>query len=438
MSQSFKVCPICQAQNHSDARLCSTCGTAIAEVEARALIHEGPTAWKRYDYRYGETDLFEGSMRFRGRLLSFVLLVATITVILVAGIVLARSGLGLQHSQETVNAPAARVTRQPLPTITTGPPTATFTPSPLPTMIPTETFTPQPCIRRVASGDSLIGIIARCGHTSLDIMPTVQAINGIADETRIQVGQDIVVPWPSPTFDPVATGIPAIESAARFEEAAVNADLSLLSFDPLAPTVTATLLPGVAWHKVAANENMILIALQYDTDAKALSDLNPEIEFALCDFGLTFGGPECLVNLLQGQRMRVPAPTPTPTLQPTSSGSETPTPLPIATKNTPHVISPADQSFFGLLDHITLRWVTTGTLTSDEVFRIAVSDIATDTTYTADTRDLYFIVPAIWQAIDDQRHTYMWQVSIVDVNSGNISLATDTRTFVWQGGGGSN
>jgi hypothetical protein len=322
--------------------------------------------------------------------------------------------------------------------VTPGLPTATFTAIPTETAVPTIAPTPSPCIRRVSAGDSLIGIIAGCGHDSLEIMPTVVAINGIVDETRILIGQEIVVPWPSPTVDPLATPVPAIDSATLFDDDASADEFSLLSFDPFAPTATATLLPGLLWHTVASGENMIAIAVRYDTDAKVLSDLNPEIEFALCEFGQTYGGPECIVELSVGQTMRVPAPTPTITPWPTPSGSETPTPIPSPTQNTPHILSPANQAFFGAQDQITLRWIATGTLAANEIFRIAVSDIATSATNTADTRDLFFIVPPQWQAPDDQRHTYLWQVSIVNIESGTINQTTETRTLVWRGAGATN
>ena len=154
----------------------------------------------------------------------------------------------------------------------------------------------------------MIGIISRCGHSSLEIMPTVKAINGIVDETRIQIGQDIVVPLPSATVDPLATADQTSNGSASLEDTSAADGLALLSFDPFAPTEIPTLLPGLAWHSVAAGENMIAIAVQYDTDAKQLSDLNPEVEFALCDFGLPFGGGECIVDLAEGQALRVPAP----------------------------------------------------------------------------------------------------------------------------------
>ena len=437
MADTFKVCPICQAQNQSNASTCATCGTSIMDVAVwRAEDYQKPRA--DYDFRYGETDLSEATVYDKGRLLSL----AAAAILIFAGGIMAAAFLLQRTSLEPTSlipaTTAATRIRPLLPTVTSGLPTATFTAIPTRTEAPTITPTPRPCIRRVTEGDSLIGIISGCGHRSLDILPTVVAINGIVDETRILIGQEIVVPWPSPTADPLATPAPAIDAAALSDDAENADEFALLSFDPFAPTPTATLLPGLMWHTVAAGENMIAIAVQYNTNAKVLSDLNPEIEFALCEFGQAYGGPECIVELGVGQTVRVPAPTPTLTPWPTPSGSETPTPLPSATENTPHILSPPNQAFFGPQDQITLRWIATGALAQDEVFRIALSDIATGATNTADTRDLLFIIPPQWQAPDDQRHTYLWQVSIVNVESGAVNQTTETRTLVWRGAGANN
>ena len=330
-----------------------------------------------------------------------------------------------------MTAPLATV-RPTLPayaTVTMGPPTATLTATAMPTIPPTETLTPAPCARQVATGDSLISIIAGCGHRSLALLPTVMALNGIVDETRIQIGQRIVVPLPTPTINPNATAAPVDEAAS-----ADDGGLALLSFDPFAPTIEPTLLPGLMWHTVAADENMILIALQYESDAKQLSELNPEVEFALCEFGMRFGGGECLVNLSQGQRIRVPAPTATPTLAPTSSGRETSTPTATATVNAPHAYSPIDETIFTARDQITLRWVATGSLRPDQVYEVVVESESGDR-FNAETRDLFYILPPQWQAADSQLRAYNWHVTIVNGATGERSSATETRRFFWQGAG---
>jgi hypothetical protein len=291
-------------------------------------------------------------------------------------------------------------------------------------------------VETVVAGDSLIGIILRCGHNTRDIVPTVVELNGIADETRIQVGQQIIVPWPTPTTDPNATPTQTPEPSSNAE--GTPDEVALVAFDPFAPTATATLLPGVMWHTVQPEENMIIIAANYGANAKVLSDLNPEINFARCDFGQTYGGPECIVQLSQGQQVRVPSPTGTPTIEPSPSGSETPTPLPTATFNAPSAINPANQAFFGEFEQVTLRWVSTGTLAHNEVYRVAVSDITSGEAYIADTRDLFYILPEDWQASDGNRHNYIWQVSVVNTDTNQSSYSTETRTFVWQGIGESN
>ncbi len=447
MSQSsysfnaFKRCPICAANNPSSARVCSNCGTAIVDVEPRNVRAESILSSRNYDYRHGETDLYEGALGAApGRLLLGIFVFA---IALLAGLALAIiSNLSQVADTRLVDlSPTAMPARQQFPTVTAGIPTAAPSPTPPPTMVPTETFTPAPCIHRVAAGDSLISIIARCGYSSLDILPTVKAINGIVDETRIQVGQEIVVPLPSATVDPLASPVPQLDASANLEGNPAADGLALLSFDPFAPTETPTLLPGLMWHRVAAGENMIAIAVRYDTNAKQLSDINPEVEFALCEFGLPYGGGDCIVELVEGQALRVPAPTATITPVPTLSGSETPVPPATATVNAPFAVSPPDQAFFVASDQITLRWVATGALTANETFRIDIAELGANNEYTAETRDLYFIVPRQWQAEDDQRHTYTWQVSIVkrqpEAKPEESIQATGIRTLVWEGSRGS-
>ncbi len=432
MSESFKVCPICATRNQRHAALCATCGTTIAEIAPQEAAAEREPAEAPYDYRLGETDLAEASLRRTGRVLSALLVGLLLALAAVAAFALLSSRPGEEPGAGAP--PATKPGRVAGPTVTRGPPTATFTPSPLPTLAPTDRPTPAPCRRRVAAGDSLIGIITGCGHRNLDILPTVMALNDIADETLIQVGKEIVVPLPSPTPDPAAppTPAPAVESDAA---SAGGLELALLAFDPLSPTETPTLLPGLMWHDILPDENMIAIALQYKTKAKALSDLNPEIEFLLCDFGLDYGGPECTVHLKQGQRIRVPAPTPTMTAIPTASGSETPTPLPTATFNAPIAQSPPDGASFSPLDQVTLRWVSTGRLAASEVYRVVINDDRTGASYTANTRELFYIIPATWKPQDAQSHRYAWYVSVLDESSGVIAHSSAERAFVWQGAG---
>ncbi|MCY4539800.1 MAG: LysM domain-containing protein [Chloroflexi bacterium] len=437
MSESYKRCPICEARNHGNASTCSTCGTTIEDVEAQALADESQLAPRAYDYRHGETDLYEGALNVTARRLFAGIAVVGIALLGVTVLAIVSDLSGRENVPLGELSPSAAPTRPSFATVTPGFPSPVPSPTPLPTLVPSETPTPSPCIHRVAAGDSLISIIAGCGYRKLDILPTVKAINGIVDETRIQVGQEIVVPLPSATRDPLSESVPQLNAAASVDDTPASEGLALLSFDPFAPTETPTILPGLTWHTVAAGDSMIAIAVQYDTDAKNLSDLNPEVAFALCDFSLPYGGGECIVELIEGQTLRVPAPTATITPVPTLSGSETPVPPATATVNAPFAVGPPDRAFFGASDQITLRWVATGTLAADEVFRVAFSEVGAVDRFTADTRDLFFILPRRWQADDDQRHTYIWQVSIVDQTTDASPQATGIRTLVWEGSGGS-
>lgn len=426
---SNKVCPICETRNHHNAALCLTCGATIADVPPRPVSEASQQPGAQYDYRYGETDLAESSLAQRGRIGSLILL--ALLIIALAGLALVLLSRQFNQAYSALPSPSetARPTRMAGPSVTPGLPSATPMPSPPPTATSTPIPTPAPCLRTVAEGESLIAIIARCGHTSLAILPTVMALNDISDETLVQIGMEISVPRPTPTVDPDAP-----PSEARSSDDAAS-QLERLAFDPFAPTLTPTLLPGLMWHHVQPDEDMIYLAVIYQTNVKMLADLNPEIDFPLCDFGEVFGGPECTVQLRVNQAVRVPAPTPTITPTPGRSGSATPRPSPTATFNAPVAQSPADQAYFAPGDRVTLRWVGTGKLDSDEVYRIDFANLDEERRFRAHTRELFLIVPAEWQSQSASSQRYSWQVSVWNEASQTTSYTSESRTLLWQGAG---
>ena len=439
MSEAFKVCPICETRNQPQAVLCATCGTTLTNVAPQPSSRPAEPTETTYDYRLGESDLAEESLNRAGRIMSVLLILLIIAIVAAVANQILSTRTSDPSAAEAARLPTTTPPHIAGPTVTHGPPTATYTSSPIPAPPPTDTVTPSPCIRRVAAGDSLIAIVSRCGHRNLAILPTVMELNGITDETRIQIGQEIIVPLPSPTRDPAESEAPAAESEIDSASADPGAArVALLAFDPFAPTLTPTLLPGLMWHTVQPNENMIVIAIQYESNAKTLSDLNPEIEFSLCEFGLAYGGPECTVPLRQGQLMRVPAPTPTITPIPTASGSETPTPMPTATFNAPIAQSPPDGAFFAPREQVTLRWVATGRLSPNDVYRVALIDTDTGDSYDTETGELFFIVPSEWGPNDENSHHYSWQVSVLNKITGGILHSSQARGFVWQGAGQSS
>jgi hypothetical protein len=304
--------------------------------------------------------------------------------------------------------------------------------------------TPSPCIQQVEEGDDLYAVVFRCGHRHYeDIINQVVEINGLADPSRIQIGQVLEIPWPTPTPDP---NLVVTEEAGAMEDSA----LAVAAADgqaveegtPLAglsATPTETLQPGVMWHRVLKDENVIVIAYEYGVNVEVLSQLNPEIPFSQCDFSLDTGGAACTVMLFEGQLIRVPAPTPTPTLSPTPSGSETPTPTATPTYNAPSALSPENRATFPRGELVTLRWVASGTLAPGQAYRIEVTNQTTGSYFTANTQELFFIIPEGWQGQDNQLHEYRWMVSVINTNDpDNPVFTSEARMFRWQGRGENN
>lgn len=441
---AYKICPICASPSPRTASTCSVCGadltTAPAVEERREDVQRDPG----YDHRYGETDLDESNLKWRGAtyaLLAGVLLTGTLCVgsALFVGArifeMLAVPGSAPLPSPTPNSLLAATNTPRPtmfLPTVTQAPPTRTPTPSPAPT------DTPGPCIQQVQPGDSLIAIVGRCGHRNLAVIDLVLEMNNLSAPEVIQSGQTLEIPWPTPTEDPDSQLEETPEGEANSAASAsvvIGAPLSgsdtLARLPAAAPT--ATLQPGVTWHRVVSGENIISVAFSYGANVKILSELNPEVTFSQCDFGLSTGGPNCVVQIYEGQMLRVPAPTPTPTLSPTPSGSETPTPTATPTFNAPAALSPGDGRLFLRDEFVTLRWIASGTLSARQVYRIRVTDVTAGNIYEADTTELSFVLPAEWQGHNERRHEYRWTVSVVDLdNPQQPFFTTEPKTFLWE------
>jgi len=440
---AVQQCPICRAQQPLEATRCGLCGAALngipvaaAQGTARRKMRsktplEGPVA-ARWDE--GETDLYEGalpSLSLQG------LLVIVVTLAIVGGAGLFVTTRLIERSRPTPTAlptltvvaaaqsgAAPSATLPPTNTkVAVPPPTldlATVTPAP-----PTPSITPTkgPCLQKVKPGDTVYGLAARCGHKDMAVVDVILEANNLKSASQLQIGQTLEIPWPTPTGAPPGQGdsTPGTPGAA----AALNAE--------------PTLLPGVGWYVVKKGDTASAIVYKFNTNIKTLRDLNPEIEFLQCDFGLPTGGPACTLRpmLGEGQRVRVPAPTPTPSLPPTLTGSETATPTPTATFNAPFSQSPDDNMLFIDTEIPTLRWVASGQLGPNEVYLVTVRNRDTNTTYQATTRELALQLPAEWQPTDGKRHVFEWSVAVASVGDNKTpvpsNFTTETRTFTWQG-----
>jgi len=437
LSHSVKICPTCDTQNHINVALCSRCGTPLGQVRALVQPDNEQGDSTGYNFRFGETDLLESATYPSANRAFIVFFVGFIAFLGVVVLLINRVALDMPPLMDATAPAGTAFPTLSLSTVTLGPPTPTETFTPPPTPTPSTTPTRSPCTQRIGDGGSLIGAITACGYNNLDVMPTVMALNNITDAGQIRVGQEIIVPWPTETLDPnlIPTETPIPESGSSSSNEGENELLSLnLSIDPFAPTATATLPAGVMWHSVQPNENITVLALLYNANAKVLSELNPEVDFARCEFGERFGGPECLVQLSIGQQMRVPAPTPMPTLSPTPDPNATATPTATPTYNKPNIVSPSDKQFFGTNELVSLRWIPSATLREGEAYRVDIFDMTSGGNFTGLTTDIFFLVPSEWRGQVKDRHEYRWTVGIVlQTAAEQITFQTEPRTFVWQG-----
>ncbi len=432
-------------ENPPHARFCNNCGAALVAPELQPQTTTPPQTFRS---RFGESDLMESELRWR----SGPVIVSGLLVLLVAlcgGATLFAMNVVSPGAPNEPDPAVEMIQQQVIPaenaTLTTNTPRPTVPFATVTNAPPTVTPTPTegPCLITVQSGATLYGILALCGHRDFDVLDEVLEINDLADGTSLQLGDVIEVPRPTPTLDPNATEEAGDDSDGAVEgEASGGGFASILlaegveDLPTFTPSPSPTLPPGVMWHLIEPNQDITTIAYLYSSGVEVLSQLNPEIDFAQCDFGEFTGGPDCTVFLRAGQQMRVPAPTPTPTLEPSPSGSETATPTATATFNAPILTSPGSGALFRRDELVTLRWAGTGTLGEDEVYRVEIRNLTVDVEYTQDVRDPLFILPSDWQQLDGRRHEYRWRILIIDrSNPTEPKFQTPFRTFTWEATG---
>lgn len=455
LSQARKRCPICDTQNPHKAAFCSNCGASLADVDLELTGTSRPRGRTApYDFRYGETDLAEDGLRGKARafLTGIVLLIVTGAAAFGALVVFPALQPPPSPTPTLNPAAAAEATTTARPTVifatvTQGSPTLTqtATPSPSPTM--TETFTPEPCIVQVQPQEGMISLVSRCGHRSLDVIPLVVTLNGLNDENSLRSGQTIIIPYPTPTPDPNAAD-PTEETGSTGAVAMTIDNSKLSAADADATSVAATQAvdpffrptptnpPGVQNYTVVFGDTITSIIAKFQTDINSIDMLNPSLTFSQCEMGTTFGGNTCTVFLVEGQVLRVPAPTPTPTLSPTSSGSETPTPTATPTYNAPNPLRPSERAYFRRDQVVTLRWAATGALGANEVYLVTVQDLTRGQTFRAETRDLFFILPAAWQGPSATQYEYAWTIAVATAGKpSSAAYTTRPLTFTWAGRG---
>ncbi len=293
-----------------------------------------------------------------------------------------------------------------VPSPTPIPPTATYTPtitpeptetSP-PTMTPTITSTPAPTdtprpprYHIVASGDTLIGISLR-----FRIAPeAIAEANNLGPAQSIQVSQELVIPWPTPT--------PPLESVViQINNEPALADVTDCEIYTIQPNDTA--------FGIAAARGIPLEAI------RAVNRLTRE-SLELLQPGDTL----CLPEIVYTDALPpTPGPSPTPSL----------TPLPVG----PNLLYPVNWATIDPAQEIVrFVWTAVKDLTPDEWYMVELTDLtAVDSVpYRGFTRDTAFRLPDNWRPDDGNEGQEMrWRVSIVQVTGER----TDGR-FIYTYGG---
>jgi LysM repeat protein len=321
------------------------------------------------------------------------------------------------ESVRSVAEPTPRPTRDVLassgltatPTsLPTEPPTETETPSPTntpaPTNTPLPTNTPRPPrFHNVETGESLIGISLRYGGITVDSIAEANSLD--LNNPLIQVGQDIIIPWPSPT--------PPLQAIV----AEVGEDKVLVD-----PSVCPP------FYEIKEGDTLFQLAAVNRVPLEAMLAIN----YLTIDSVLQPGDVICIPNVeIGGILPPTPGPSPTPSLTPPPPGPRLLYPAPGATVENPAGV-------------VALQWLVVQDLAPDEYYMVEVTDLTAVDSYPRRgfTRQTSFQVPADWRADEAEEHEFRWRVSLVRVTGeredGSFiytygGRASQDGTFFWLG-----
>lgn len=326
------------------------------------------------------TGVMESIVKTRLSLTAVLGIIAAVVLVLVAATAVWRFG----SSSETTTTPTGEAgetavitasnpspTWTPLPTQTSRPtPTPTITPSPQ----PTATLQP-PRLHIVTSGETLIGLAAFY-RVSVE---SIVAENNLAGPDAIQVNQQLLIPWPTPT--------PPLVPVAK----EVNGELVIAD-----PT-------DCERYTAAEGDSLSAIAVRFDVDFNLFLEVNR----INVDYVLQPGDSLCIPRIIFGATLPpTPGPSPTPTNTPPPRG--------------PVLLYPIDNAAVQPPDGvITLQWAAVKTLAEDELYMVEVTDM--DEPYPIPmrgfTRATSFQIPANWRPAVAETHQMRWRVAIVRVTN---------------------
>lgn len=386
------------------------CGTELADVEAEveapksAAVEPAPKPRPIDSSEAEAPEVFEAVMEgHRSRSLLWL----TVVIVLVTFV----AGIFLLATQD------ADVSLAMVPTLTSVPATSTYTPTwtPLPsetsppTETPTPTFTPVPTdtprpprFHSVASGETLFGL-------SLFYRISAESIaqeNDIPQTTQIQVGQQLVIPWPTAT--------PPLES---------------LMLDINEETVVAD-VTDCEIVVIEAGDSIYGLSARRNVPAEAIIAVNRLTEDTMQM--LQPGDTLCVPRIIYGDTLpATPGPSPTATATSFPAG--------------PSLLYPIMGTVIDeLSDIIALQWTAVKDLAEDEWYMVELTDMDTldAMPHRAFTRDNALRVPDSWRPIVPEMHEMRWRVSIVKVtgereDGGFIytygGRSSDDAFFTWLG-----
>ena len=298
------------------------------------------------------------------------------------------------------------------------PPTATATPvwtplpseTPFPSPTPTITLTPRPTdtpqpprFHAIAAGETLIGLSVRYRVSA----ESIAASNSMGLDSPIQVGQNLEIPWPTPTPD-----LPYIPIEINGE-------------------VVLAVAQNCELYQVQADDTAFGIAARHDIPLEALLAVNwhtPE-SIAL----LQPGDVLCIPSVEYDLRLLPPTPGPSPTPQPTAAAAG------------PELLYPVAGTLVEDVETaVLLQWVAVKDLAPDEWYMVELTDDndLDALPFRGFTRDNSFRLPGSWRPTTPELRPMRWRVTIVRVTGERIDgrfiytfggNASDPAYFTWLG-----
>lgn len=280
-------------------------------------------------------------------------------------------------------------------------PRPTRTPSPTATPTPTQTFTPLPPLIHIVQKGESVGIIAKqYGVSEREVLEA----NGLQADSIIRIGQELIIPRPTPTPEPAAT---------QPQQATLPAST------PSAPSTA--LAPGEQAYIVESGDTLSDIAKKFNTSVNLLMTRNNIKDPSL---------------LRVGQTIIIPAGTPTPLPTPTFRPTSTPTPGP--PYKPPALLWPPDGTVYrGEGANVFVQWASVGLLAADEwyVVRVYHGDDLVGERWTK--ANAWRLPAELRPPADAAVHRLAWQVLIMrqdgpEPGKGTVLVpAGETRYLEW-------